>query len=91
MAARIKTMMGVVVIITGAFKGEVNIKPLKNMSWLTATPNKPQRANLQKSLRSIFSFLKERIAQNKETAQMALTRINPFGPMTLGIKPFATT
>lgn len=41
--AIIMTRIGVVTIIKEAFTGVLKLNPLKNISWLSATPNIPQK------------------------------------------------
>ena len=88
--AAINTMIGFVVIIRAPLMGAVRSSPLKNKSWLIATPNTAQKNNLILSDDSNFSFLKNRPANQKTKAvKSTLITMKPKGFMYSGMMPFA--
>lgn len=79
-AAAIKTKMGVAVMMMEALMGVVRARPLKNNTWLMATPLSPQQMRRKMSLRSAFSLLKKGAkAKNKRVVTKTRSKINPVG------------
>ena len=79
-ADKIKTIIGVVTIITEPFIGVVNWRPLKNANIFSATPKKAAITNLEKSLYSIFSEGVHKLKiQNRIPAKETRNNINPKG------------
>jgi hypothetical protein len=50
-----RTSTGITVMMNEALIGVDKFNPSKNSNWLTATPKKAHKANLNKSLFSTFS------------------------------------
>jgi hypothetical protein len=74
------TKIGFDVMMIEAFMGVVIFNPIKNRDWFSATPNKPQRASLIKSLGIIFSFEKNNDkAKNSNKAPDTRVNIKPMG------------
>ena len=74
------TIIGAVIIITEALIGVVYSKPLKKVSIFRAIPKKEAKTKVLKSLRSIFSFLVNKLNnQNYAVAPIIRTIINPKG------------
>ena len=94
-AEMIKTNTGLMVMMMDALTGLVTFNPLKNSSWLAATPVVPQASSRKKSPRSMDSQVpRARIAArtNQKSPPPPITRntMNPLGPTKSGIRPLAT-
>jgi hypothetical protein len=83
----ISTIIGLLVMITDELMVDVILSPLKNNSWLIATPKRAQAIKRMKSLPYlIFSATKKRSnAQNAIVAMITRIKINPNGPIYSGI------
>lgn len=77
-ADKIKTIIGVVTIITDADMGEVRLNPLKKVSILNATPKKAAAIIRGKSFKSIFCFgIKSQINQKSNVEPLTRSNIKP--------------
>ncbi len=85
------TRIGVATMMMLACTGEVRMSPWKNISWLMATPDTPQSTNRFASLQATRSRLSNHIGQKRRFAPATRSRMRPEGPITPGIRPFATT
>ena len=95
-ADNIRTIIGVMGMITDAEIGEVKLNPLKNVNILKATPVKAAAAILGKSEVLIFSVgislaevIKYAASQNNTVEIPTRTTIKPYGCMYSGITSLA--
>jgi hypothetical protein len=87
---RIRTIIGVVTMITAADIGVVKLKPLKKVSIFSATPKKAAAMIRGKSANKTFSFgPRKETAQKSKAAPLTRSKINPYGKMYCGMTSLA--